>query len=161
MSDYIYICTMAKLLQLDMNRYAIIPSVGASNCVNICTILHGWGCTYIAVFDYDQAGVESGGEYMRNKLFLEMNKHYCYMKDISQEELQSKTYKTTKFMVEDVVTQSEINRFCEESNTSKTLNKSLIAKAMSNAIDNHSFIPSKESLENFKALFDRIISYCE
>lgn len=161
MSDYIYICTMAKLLQLDMNRYAIIPSVGASNCVNICTILHGWGCTYIAVFDYDQAGVESGGEYMRNKLFLEMNKHYCYMKDISQEELQSKTYKTTKFMVEDVVTQSEINRFCEESNTSKTLNKSLIAKAMSNAIDNHSFIPSEESLENFKALFDRIISYCE
>ena len=90
-----------------------------------------------------------------------MNKHYCYMKDISQEELQSKTYKTTKFMVEDVVTQSEINRFCEESNTSKTLNKSLIAKAMSNAVDNHSFIPSEESLENFKALFDRIISYCE
>ena len=161
MSDYIYICTMAKLLQLDMNRYAIIPSVGASNCVNICTILHGWGCTYIAVFDYDQAGVESGGEYMRNKLFLEMNKHYCYMKDISQEELQSKTYKTAKFMVEDVVTQAEINRFCEESNTSKTLNKSLIAKAMSNAVDNHSFIPSEESLENFKALFDRIISYCE
>ena len=64
-------------------------------------------------------------------------------------------------MVEDVVTQSEINRFCEESNTSKTLNKSLIAKAMSNAVDNHSFIPSEESLENFKALFDRIISYCE
>ena len=43
-SDYIYMCMMAKVLGIDPNRYAIIPSQGASNCVNICAILHGWGC---------------------------------------------------------------------------------------------------------------------
>ena len=42
MSDYIFLCTMAKVLNIDADKYAIIPSVGASNCIHICSILHGW-----------------------------------------------------------------------------------------------------------------------
>lgn len=87
MSDYIYICTMAKQLGVSNDKYAIIPSVGASNCVNLCSILHGWGCKYIAVFDYDKAGVESGGEYLRKNMFFEQGKQYCYMKEVSQREI--------------------------------------------------------------------------
>ncbi len=34
MSDYIFVCTMAKMLNINSNKYVIIPSVGASNCVN-------------------------------------------------------------------------------------------------------------------------------
>lgn len=55
MSDYIYLCTMAKVLKINTEQYAILPSFGASNCINICSILHGWGCCYIALFDYDSA----------------------------------------------------------------------------------------------------------
>lgn len=40
-SDYIYVCTMAKLIGIDTKKYAILPSVGVTNCVHICCILHG------------------------------------------------------------------------------------------------------------------------
>lgn len=158
-SDYIYLHTMSKLLSIDTDKYTIIPAVGASNCVNICTILHGWGCKYIAVFDYDLAGVESGGEHLRKDFLFEMNKQYCYMKDVSQEDIEKKTYKTDRFMVEDVVTSEEIKRFCKETETSDTLSKALIAKAMSNAIENGQYTCGQTCLANFKALFDRIFSY--
>ena len=158
-SDYIYMCTMAKLLGIDNTQYAIIPSQGASNCVNICAILHGWGCKYIAVYDYDTAGVESGAEVMRKQLFYELNKHYCFMNEVRQEDIDNKTYKTSTFMVEDVMTQSEIDRFCEATNTLRTLSKPLMAKKMSSAIEKGEYLPSDEAVENFKKLFLRIISY--
>lgn len=158
-SDYIYMCMMAKLLGIDAEKYAIIPSQGASNCVNICAILHGWGCKYIAVFDYDSAGVETGAKVMQDQLIYDLNRDYCFMNEVTQEEIDSRTYKTAKFMVEDVITREEINRFCTEKDISPKLNKALIAKKMSNAIDMGEFTPSKTTIENFRALFDRILSY--
>lgn len=157
-SDYIYLHTMSKLLPIDTDKYTIIPAVGASNCINICTILHGWGCKYIAVFDYDLAGVESGGERLRKDFLFEMNKQYCYMKDVSQEDVDNKTYKKDRFMVEDVVTAEEIERFCNETNTSKTMSKALIAKAMSNAIESGQYTCGEKCLANFGLLFDRIFA---
>lgn len=158
-SDYIYMCMMAKILNIDAERYAIIPSQGASNCVNICAILHGWGCRYIAVFDYDKAGVESGAEVMRKQWIYELNKQYCFMNVVAQEDIDSKTYKTAKYMVEDVITREEINRFCTEMGILPTLNKALIAKKMSNAIENGEFTLSETAINNSRALFDRILSY--
>ena len=158
-SDYIYLCMMAKLLHIDSERYAIIPSQGASNCVNICAILHGWGCKYIAIYDYDTAGVESGAEIMRKQFIYDLNKHYCFMKEITQEDIDSKTYKTTKFMIEDVITREEINRFCTTMSISDTLNKALIAKKMSNAVDKGEFKLSEIAINNFRALFNRVLSY--
>lgn len=159
MSDYIYFCTMAKHLGVDTTKYAIIPSVGASNCINICTILHGWGCRYIAVFDYDKAGVETGGEHMRKKLCLEYRKHYCYVKDVSAEEIKSQSYKKDTYMIEDIVTKAEIERFCSE-NACVNADKTLTAKLMCNAIESRNFNLSKESENNFRELFERIFSYC-
>ena len=161
MSDYIYICMMAKVLKLDPNRYTIIPSVGASNCVNICSILHGWGCKYIAVFDYDKAGVESGGEYMKQNMFYELGKQYCYLSNVTQNDIDSKTYKVedNKCLIEDMITQEEISRFCTETNTSTSLGKPLTAKLMSNAVDSGSFVLNDSCKNNFQALFDRIVNY--
>lgn len=158
-SDYIYMCMMSKLLGIDADKYAIIPSQGASNCVNLCAILHGWGCRYIAVFDYDKAGVESGAEVMREQLIYDLNRDYCFMTAITQEEIDSKTYRTSKFMVEDVVTREEINRFCEEKDISPKLNKALIAKKLSNAIEAGEFTLNDTAIANFRALFERILSY--
>ena len=94
---------MARFLKIDSNRYVIIPSVGATNAVNICTILHGWGCRYIALFDYDKAGVETGGEHMRKNMCLEYKKHYCYVKDVSEDEVKAKSYKVNTYMIEDLM----------------------------------------------------------
>ena len=158
-SDYIYMCMMAKLLGIDSEKYAIIPSQGASNCVNICAIMHGWGCRYIAVLDYDKAGVETGAEVMRNQLIYNLNKDYCFMNEVTQEEIDSQTYKTATFMVEDVITREEINRFCEAKDISPKLNKALIAKKMSNAIDMGEFTLSEIAINNSRALFERVLSY--
>lgn len=156
MSDYIFIDTFAKLLGLDRNKYAIIPSVGATNCVNICTILHGWGCPYKAVFDYDKEGVESGGEYMREKMLLEYGKHYCYVTEVDKEEISSKTYKNTPVMIEDTVGRSEIDRFITESGNSANLGKTLTAKVMCTAIEKGSFQVSQECMDRMKILLNRI-----
>lgn len=161
MSDYIYICLMAKLLKIPNENYAIIPSVGATNCVHLCSILHGWGCKYIAVFDYDKEGVESGGEYLRNKMFFEQGKQYCYMKEISQSEIDSKTYKTEdgKYMVEDLVTKEELERFCSFADIDMNIGKPLVAKLLSNAVENGTYTIGKDCFENFKTLFARISTY--
>ena len=159
MSDYIYLCTMAKVLGIDTERYAILPSVGASNCINICSILHGWGCRYIAVFDYDTAGVRTGGEYLRKDMMFEYKAQYCYLADVSQEDVEKKTYKDSPYMIEDVVTREEINRYCAETNTSSTIGKPLMAKLMSNAIESGGYQVGKECKSNFEALFNRIFSY--
>lgn len=73
MSDYIYINTMIKVLEKNMNDFNIIASTGASNIMNICSILNGWGCKFLAVFDYDDEGVRFG-EKLRKELLLEYKK---------------------------------------------------------------------------------------
>lgn len=158
-SDYIYICTMAKILKVDTQKYAIIPSTGVTNCIHICSILNGWGCKCIALFDFDKEGVEKGGEFLRKEMQFDMNRHYCYVKDVSAENIDSKTYKDDSFMIEDLVLQSEITRFCEAEQVSKSLGKPLLAKMLCTAIENGSFIPSDECINNFQQLFDRIFSY--
>ena len=160
MSDYIFLITMAKQLNVDINRYAIIPAVGATNCVKICSILHGWGCKYIALFDYDNEGVENGGEYMTKEMLFECGKQYLYVKDVSVSEIQSKTYSlaTGKYMIEDVMLRSEIDRYCNETGTSKELGKPLTAKLMCTAIENSTFTVAQQSKDNFNSLFERIFS---
>ena len=161
MSDYIYLCTMAKVLGIDTDKYTILPSVGASNCINICSILHGWGCRYIAVFDYDTAGVKTGGEYLKKDMMFEYKRQYCYLTDVSQEDVEQKTYKTSPYMIEDVVTREEIDRYCIETNTSSTIGKTLMAKLMSNAIESGCYKLGEDSKSNFEMLFNRIFSYFE
>ena len=159
MSDYIFVCTMAKVLEINKDKYCIIPSVGASNCIIICTILHGWGCRYIALFDYDKAGVETGGEIMRKKLDFEYQKQYCYLSDVTQDQISAQTYKTDKYMIEDVVSRSEIERFYRESGQT-IADKTLTAKLMCNAIEDGAFVLSETTIENFKNLFNRVLKYC-
>lgn len=158
MSDYIFLCTFAKLLSIDLTHYAILPSVGATNTINICTILQGWGCKFIALFDYDKQGVEKGGEFLRKNFFFEEGKQFCYVRDVGDKEIADKTYETLPFAIEEVVTQGEIERFRKETRT-PLLGKPLTAKKMCTAIEEGSFIPSEQCTTNFKKLFDRIISY--
>lgn len=161
MSDYIYLHMMAKVLKIDNDKHTIIPAVGASNCVNICSILHGWGCKYIAVFDYDKAGVESGGEYLRKEYHYEQGKQYCYLKRISQIELENQTYKTEKYMIEDVITRQEIERFCSLKRIRTDTGKVLLSKLMSNAVEAGEYVLGEECTNNFKTLFEYIFSCFE
>lgn len=157
-SDYIYFCMMAKVLNIDSNKYAIIPSVGAANIVNICSILQGWGCNFIAVFDYDKAGVETGGQYMTDNLLYEKDKQYCYLIDVSEDDIKAKTYKTSPCLIEDIITQNEIDNFISTTGTSNDLGKALTAKFLSNAVECGRYSLGQTCIDNFRSLFDRIIS---
>lgn len=156
MSDYIYLCEFAKLLDMDSSCYSIIPSVGATNSVKICSILHGWGCKYIALFDFDKEGVEKGGEYLRKNYCFKEGEQYCYVRTVTEQDIIGKVYKQTPFMIEDVVTRSEIDRFREETGT-PVLDKVLTAKIMCTAIGDGSFKPSEQCIDNFRNLFARLI----
>jgi len=160
MSDYIYISLMIKVLNVKMDNYSIIPSVGASNCVNICSILHGWGCKYIAVFDYDKAGVETGGEHMHKNLFYQLGEQYLYLANVTQDDIDAKTYNSPdkKCVIEDLVTKEEIDRFCSATNTSPELSKPLIAKIIAEAVTQGSYELGDECKNNFALLFDRMFN---
>lgn len=147
---------MAKILDIDMGNHVIIPAFGASNCVNICSILHGWGCRYVALFDYDKAGVETGGEIMRTKMMLKYRIHFCYINDVFEEDIANKTYKQNPYMVEDLIIRNEIDKFCKEMGCSNA-DKTLTAKIMSNAILSGKFQIGEKSKDNFRELFDRIL----
>ena len=83
MSDYIYLCIMAKILGINTEWYIILLSVGASNCIDICSILYGWDCRYLAVFEYDSMGVKTGGEYLRKDMMFEYKSQSCYFADVT------------------------------------------------------------------------------
>lgn len=159
MSDCIYLNIMADVLNIDKTRYVFIPSNGASNCINICAVLHGWGCKYLAIFDYDKAGVESGGEVLRKDFLFEFQQQYCYLKDVSQDEINKKSYKTNKCVIEDVVTEQEIDRYCEATGTPRDISKTFLAKKMSTSIENREYEPSEQCKKNFTELFERIFTY--
>lgn len=98
---------------------------------------------------------------MRKEMMFEYRHQYCYLADVSQEEVDKKTYKTATYMIEDVVTRKEIDRFCTETNTSRTIGKPLMAKLMNNAIESGAYQLGEECKLNFEALFNRIFSYFE
>lgn len=149
-SDYIYINTMAKLLNSSYEKYNFIPSVGASNCINICTILFGWGCPFIAVFDYDNEGVTKGGEVFRKKFLYEYGKQYCYVKQVTQHDVDNQNYKTTPCVIEDIVTDEELTKFIHWKGITNEMSKPLIAKIFCNAVEDGSYKVGRQCLDNFK-----------
>ena len=160
-SDYIYLQTMAKIIEIDMNKINIIPSVGASNCLNICNILCGWNCPFIAIFDYDKEGVECGGEKMRKNFLYEMGKQYIYLKNINQESVKTKEYKQSPYMIEDLVGRNILDDFIEQKGLTKnvaTENKTLLSKLFCNALEDGTYSVNDECKGRFMDLFSRILS---
>lgn len=154
-SDCVYLLCIGKKLGIDFSKYAFIPVVGASNLINVCTILHGWGCNYMALFDYDSEGVTKGGEIFKNKYELEYKKHFMYLKDASEDEITSKTYKTDEVEIETLVTDLDV---CLTNKGHVKCGKVLNAKWYADALEDGTHICSSETLKNFKELFDRINS---
>ena len=155
-SDYIYMHAIAKTLGYDMNKYAFIPSVGATNCINICTILYGWGCPFFAVFDYDNEGVTKGGEILRKEFLYDYEVQYCYIKHVTQEEVDNQTYKKSPYVIEDIITKDELNKFLKLKNITRNSGKTLQAKLFSNALEEGSYMFGEQCKKNFTNLLDRI-----
>ena len=154
-SDCVYLLCIGKKLGIDLSKYAFIPVVGASNLINVCTILHGWGCNYMALFDYDSEGVTKGGEIFKNKYELEYKKRFMYLKDASEDEIANKTYKTDEVEIETLVTDLDD---CLTNKGYAKCGKVLNAKWYADAVEDGTYTCSSETLSNFKELFDRIDS---
>jgi predicted ATP-dependent endonuclease of OLD family len=158
MSDYIYMCLMAKVLNVDLSKCNFIPAQGATNSVNIVKILHGWGCKYIALFDFDKEGVEEGGEQIRNFFNSNIGDNFLYIIDVTQDDVDRQVYKdkTKSKVIEDLITKNEIDNFCALHNVALPLGKPLIAKLLSNAVENGTYNLGDECINNFKELFKRL-----
>lgn len=86
-SDCIFLKAFGEELGIEMSEFALIPVVGASNVINVCTILYGWGCDFLAIFDYDKEGVENGGQIFEKNYDFNLNKNYIYLKDADATEI--------------------------------------------------------------------------
>lgn len=100
---------------------------------------------------------------MKNNLGLDYRKHYCYLKDVQQDEIDAKSYNKVEnqCVIEDIFSYGDLDRFCKETDTSKNIGKTLKAKLMQDAIRSGTFNPSTGSKENFKRLITRILSYAQ
>lgn len=158
-SDTIFLRAMAKQLDIDTSGYAFIPVVGASTCINVYLILHGWGCKNIALFDYDKAGVESGGKIFSDEYGYEQDKHYIYIKACTPEDITGKSYKTDSATIEDLV--PDLQEYLRKFNHHEIQGKALRAKLYISALEDGSYTCPQETLNNFRQLFDRINACAE
>lgn len=157
-SDYIFLKSLAKKIKIDLSEFNIIPARGVNNIVNISSILTGWGCPNIAIFDYDNEGVVCGAFEM-DKISTDDNKKYLFLREISDEEINHKTYNTSRYMIEDFVGQDFISKFVEgNSNLDDKTSKTLVAKLICNDIDEGIIDISEETQTNTIDLFNRIKS---
>lgn len=152
-SDCVYLTAIGKKLGINLSKYAFIPVFGASNLINVCTILYGWNCNFLAIFDYDKEGVEKGGNIFNDKYNYFYNEFFIYLKDASQKEIESKTYLTSPVTIEDLV--FDRKEFVDQNDYSG-LNKTLIAKFYKTALEEGTFECKEKTLNNFKNLFERI-----
>ena len=98
---------------------------------------------------------------MRKNFQFDYKRQYCYLKDVVESDIDSKKYRDNPYMIEDVITRQEINRYYEETETSNKIGKTLTAKLMSNSVENGTYQLSEECRQNFQVLFNRIFSYFE
>ena len=158
-SDYIYFFTIAKKLGVDMNRVNFIPSLGVTNAVNLCNILNGWGCEFVAVFDYDKEGVEKGGTKLKDTFLYQMEEHFIYLKETEESAIASKEYVKNSVMIEDLIGRNELKEFIKIKGLPKDAdkkNKVLLAKMYCTSAENGQITFSTECYENFKHLFGRL-----
>lgn len=157
-SDYIFLKSLAKRIKIDLSEFNIIPARGVNNIVNISSILTGWGCPNMAIFDYDNEGVVCGAFEM-DKISTDDNKKYLFLREISDEEINHKTYNTSRYMIEDFVGQDFISKFVEgNSNLDDKTSKTLVAKLICNDIDEGIIDIPEETQTNTIDLFNRIKS---
>ena len=156
-SDYLFLLTFAKKLNVDMNKYNFIPTLGVTNSINICMILHGWGCKYIILFDYDKEGVESGGRIMEKTFDAILGKDFYYVVDVSKDDISNKTYNDTNYkkMIEDIVGRDELDSY---RNTMRygDVSKTLIAKLFNKDVEGGNYPLNQTCIANFKILFKRM-----
>ena len=89
---------------------------------------------------------------------LNSYKHYCYIKDVSAEEIDSKTYNSEKCVIEDIIGREVIQEFVDKSGYSNN-SKTLTAKLLTTAVKNGDYTLPEDSLSNIKSLLYRIVSY--
>ena len=136
-----------------MSEFALIPVVGASNVINVCTILYGLGCDFLAIFDYDKEGVENGGQIFEKNYDFNLDKNYIYLKDVEASEIDNKTYKDSEVEIEDLV--SDLDELKKEKNL-ESMSKTLVAKLYMQELEAGLRPYSEEAKENFSKLFERI-----
>lgn len=156
-SDYIYITTIFNKLDLNISEFNFIPCTGVKNVVNICSILLGWGCKFIALLDYDSAGIQEAAQ-LKDKLFLELNHNYIFVSNVSNEDIEEqKTFLNTPFVIEDLVGKEYIEQYVQTNEESKSYGKKLKAKMLCNEIEANTINIPDKTKENFQGLYDRII----
>lgn len=156
-SDYIYLHTVFNMIgSEDIN---LIPSFGVTNCVSVCNILKGWGCRFVAVFDFDKEGVEKGGNKLDSCPFYEYGKSYLYIKNVDVENINSKSYNETPVVIEDLIGRESLREFISASGLPEDAdknNKVLLAKLFCNAVVAGDIILTDDCKTQFGNLLQRI-----
>lgn len=159
-TDQIYLQTMMKRLEIDESRFHIIPSTGADNIRHLCSIFLGWGFRFVALFDYDDKGKKCCKE-LEKELRLDYMSGFMMLKDISPEEYKTlqKIKTDDAIVIEDLLSKEDQSKYgiqVHEVESQKRDN----AVRFSDAVSKGQEI-SKTTIANFRALLNRIDSFCD
>lgn len=84
-----------------------------------------------------------------------LNLRSCYIKFVTQKDVDSHSYKELPYEIEDLVTKDELEKFARIKGIGENISKTLKAKLFSNAVE-EGYELGAQCKENFKNLLDRI-----
>lgn len=162
-SDYLYLNAIFKNLNVEVNKFNIIPSFGVSSSINIANILEGWGCPFALIFDFDKEGVTSGGDKLTKSHLYEYKKDFLYINDPEQSKITERDYINNPFEIEDLIGKEQFKKF-DEGNLyveKGKISKTLLAKIFSDKLNNKEIELTDEVKRNFISLHKQLNLICD
>lgn len=149
-TDYMYYTAMLYYFNVEEEKMPyIIPAVGAGNVNVIVSVLIGWGCDFKVILDYDKAGFVECEKLIEN-LNLKINEDIFFVNCKNTYDNKDKEiYKYAEF-VETLISEEDKNKF----SISYIDNKTMAAKEFYDKVKSKSVNLSRETINNFKQLFE-------
>lgn len=147
-TDYYYITAMLEYFNI-VNKPSVIPAIGASNIVNIASILIGWGCDFYLLYDYDDAGIREAKKVIKKFENL-FNEKIVF---VSCDYLPENDFVVQPKVIECLVSAVDFDAIvCNRENKSKTI----IAKLFYDKVSSKSIKLSDETETAFIRLFSEL-----
>ncbi|MBL7909586.1 MAG: AAA family ATPase [Bacteroidia bacterium] len=153
-ADVLYLNTIAKIL--NTNTYNFIFGGGAGNLGNIGTILNGWGCNVVYLFDNDQ-GKKNGMKNLIQTWKIQKEDIIAISEESGAIEDSFSKEDFKKYFLEDPTL--DYKEKTSEYLKNNRIDKVLLAKKFAQINTKETIKLTDETITNFKALFE-VIKNC-
>jgi predicted ATP-dependent endonuclease of OLD family len=151
-TDSMYLKAILKYFEFDSN-INIIPAVGADNIKNVCSILFGWGCTYIVLYDYDKEGIDSARKLSNSGIINKDSIIFVSNKKFGND---MKIPDKSDWEVIESIFENDYELLNEINSGFDAKSKRIKAKLISEELENGNYTPSDISQRKMESIIKRL-----